>query len=104
MKNIYKISLITLIASVVFAVDRFDEVITEETDNIAYQNSIDFDTKTTQIWRDSAWHNKLQWLKSYDSNGYLTESEVYIFRNDEWLILGNVSYTNNDNGSPNTKI
>jgi len=36
MKNIYKISLITLIASVVFAVDRFDEVITEETDNIAY--------------------------------------------------------------------
>ena len=104
MKNIYKISLITLIASVVFAVDQFDEVITEETDNIAYQNSIDFDTKTTQIWRDSAWHNKLQWLKSYDSNGYLTESEVYIFRNDEWLILGNVSYTNNDNGSPNTKI
>ena len=104
MKNIYKISLITLISSVVFAVDQFDEVITEETDNIAYQNSIDFDTKTTQIWRDSAWHNKLQWLKSYDSNGYLTESEVYIFRNDEWLILGNVSYTNNDNGSPNTKI
>ena len=104
MKNIYKISLITLISSVVFAVDQFDEVITEETDNISYQNSIDFDTKTTQVWRDSAWHNKLQWLKSYDSNGYLTESEVYIFRNDEWLILGNVSYTNNDNGSPNTKI
>ena len=104
MKNIYKISLITLISSVVFAVDQFEEVITEESDNIAYQNSIDFDTKTTHVWRDSAWHSKLQWLKSYDSNGYLTESEFYISRNDEWLIRGNVSYTNNDNGSPNTKI
>ena len=104
MKNLYKISLIALIASVVFAEDQFDELIAEESDNIAYQNSIDFDTKTTQVWRDSAWQNKGQWLKSYDSNGYLTESEFYIFRNDEWLLRGNVSFTNNDNGLPNSKV
>ena len=55
MKYIYKICLTTLIASVVFAVDQFEEVLIEESDNIAYQNSIDFDTKTTQVWRDSAW-------------------------------------------------
>jgi len=104
MKNLYKISLIALIASVVFAEDQFDELIAEESDNIAYQNSIDFDTKTTQVWRDSAWQNKGQWLKSYDSNGYLTESEFYIFRNDEWLLRGNVSFTNNDNGLPDSKV
>ena len=52
MKYIYKICLTTLIASVVFAVDQFEEVLIEESDNIAYQNSIDFDTKTTQVWRD----------------------------------------------------
>ena len=104
MKNLYKISLIPLIASVVFAEDQFDELIAEESDNIAYQNSIDFDTKTTQVWRDSAWQNKGQWLKSYDSNGYLTESEFYIFRNDEWLLRGNVSFTNNDNGLPDSKV
>ena len=98
MKYIYKICLITLIASVVFAVDQFEEVLIEESDNIAYQNSIDFDTKTTQVWRDSAWHNKLQWLKSYDENGYLTESEFYHFRDDEWLLRGNLSFTNNDIG------
>jgi len=104
MKYIYKICLTTLIASVVFAVDQFEEVLIEESDNIAYQNSIDFDTKTTQVWRDSAWHNKLQWLKSYDENGYLTESEFYHFRDDEWLLRGNVSFTNNDIGLTISKI
>ena len=103
MKNIYKICLFTLITSFIYAMDQFDEVIAEESDNIAYRNSIDFDTKTTQVWMDSAWHNKWQWLKSYDANGYLTESEFSQFRDDEWSPRGNVSFINNDNGLPISK-
>ena len=94
----------SMIASVSFGADQLDEVITEEESNIAYRNSIDFDTKTTQVWWDSAWHNKWQWLKSYDDSGYLTGSEFYKFRDDEWLLRGNVSYTNNDNGAPTSRI
>ena len=104
MKNIYKISLLTLITSSIYTMDQFDEVITEESDNISYRNSIDFDTRTTHVWHDSTWHNKWQWLKSYDSNGYLTESEFSQFRNNEWFLRGNVSFTNNDNGFPVSKI
>ena len=103
MKNIYKICLFTLITSFIYAMDQFDEVIAEESDNIAYRNSIDFDTKTTQVWMDSAWHNKWQWLKSYDSNGYLTESEFSQFMDDEWSPRGNISFINNDNGFPISK-
>ena len=102
--NIKIIIMSSMIASVSFGADQLDEVITEEESNIAYRNSIDFDTKTTQVWWDSAWHNKWQWLKSYDDNGYLTESEFYKFRDDEWLLRGNVSYTNNDNGAPTSRI
>jgi len=93
-----------MIASVSFGSDQLNEVITEEESNIAYRNSIDFDTKTTQVWWDSAWHNKWQWLKLYDDSGYLTESEFYKFRNDEWSLRGNVSFTNNDGGEPISRI
>ena len=98
------ILMLSMITSVSFGADQLDEVIAEEESNIAYRNSIDFDTKTTQVWWDSAWHNKWQWLKSYDDNGYLTESEFYKFRDDEWLLRGNVSYTNNDSGAPTSRI
>ena len=103
MKNFYKLCFFTLIASFIYAIDQFDQVIAEESDNISYRNSIDFDTKTTQVWMDSAWHNKWQWLKSYDANGYLTESEFSQFRDDEWSPRGNVSFINNDNGLPISK-
>ena len=93
-----------MIVSVSFGSDQLNEVITEEESNIAYRNSIDYDTKTTQVWWDSAWHNKWQWLKSYDDSGYLTESEFYKFRNDEWSLRGNVSFANNDNGEPFSRI
>ena len=102
--NIKIIIMSSMIASISFGADQLDEVITEEESNIAYRNSIDFDTKTTQVWWDSAWHNKWQWLKSYDDSGYLTGSEFYKFRDDEWLLRGNVSYTNNDNGAPTSRI
>jgi len=98
------IIMLSMITSVSFGADQLDEVIAEEESNISYRNSIDFDTKTTQVWWDSAWHNKWQWLKSYDDNGYLTESEFYKFRDDEWLLRGNVSYTNNDSGAPTSRI
>jgi len=98
------IIVLSMIVSVSFGSDQLNEVITEEESNIAYRNSIDFDTKTTQVWWDSAWHNKWQWLKSYDDSGYLTESEFYKFRNDEWSLRGNVSFTNNDNGEPISRI
>ncbi len=75
---------LSMIVPVSFGADQLDEVITEEESNIVYRNSIDFDTKTTQVWWDSAWHNKWQWLKSYDDSGYLTESEFYKFRNCWW--------------------
>ena len=104
MKNKYIIILLTFITSNIYAMNQFDEVIAEESDNIVYRNSIDFDTRTTQVWRDSAWHNKWQWLKSYDANGYLTESEFSQFIDDEWMLRGNVSITNNDNGFPISKI
>ena len=96
--------MLSMITSVSFGADQLDEVIAEEESNIAYRNSIDFDTKTTQVWWDSAWHNKWQWLKSYDDSGYLTESEFYKFRNDEWSLRGNVSFANNDNGEPISRI
>ena len=98
------IIVLSMIVSVSFGSDQLNEVITEEESNIAYRNSIDFDTKTTQVWWDSAWHNKWQWLKSYDDSGYLTESEFYKFRNDEWSLRGNVSFANNDNGEPISRI
>jgi len=98
------IIVLSMIVPVSFGADQLDEVITEEESNIVYQNSIDFDTKTTQVWWDSAWHNKWQWLKSYDDSGYLTESEFYKFRNDEWSLRGNVSFANNDNGEPISRI
>ena len=93
MKNKYIIILLTFITSNIYAMNQFDEVIAEESDNIIYRNSIDFDTRTTQVWRDSAWHNKWQWLKSYDASGYLTESEFSQFIDDEWMLRGNVSIT-----------
>ncbi len=98
------IIVLSMIVPVSFGADQLDEVITEEESNIVYRNSIDFDTKTTQVWWDSAWHNKWQWLKSYDNSGYLTESEFYKFRNDEWSLRGNVSFANNDNGEPISRI
>ena len=98
------IIVLSMIVPVSFGADQLDEVITEEESNIVYRNSIDFDTKTTQVWWDSAWHNKWQWLKSYDDSGYLTESEFYKFRNDEWSLRGNVSFANNDNGEPISRI
>ena len=98
------IIVLSMIVSVSFGADQLDEVITEEQSNIVYRNNIDFNTKTTQVWWDSAWHNKWQWLKSYDDSGYLTESEFYKFRNDEWSLLGNVSFTNNDSGEPISRI
>ena len=39
MKNIYKTSLLVLVTSIIFAADQFEEVITEESDNISYQNN-----------------------------------------------------------------
>ena len=96
--------MLSMITSGSFGSDQLNEVIAEEEGNISYRNSIDFDTKTTQVWWDSAWHNKWQWLKSYDNSGYLTESEFYKFRDDEWLLRGNVSYTNNDSGAPTSRI
>ena len=93
-----------MIASFSFGTDQLNEVITEEQSNITYRNNIDFDTKTTQVWWDSAWHNKWQWLKSYDDSGYLTESDFYKFRDDEWLLRGNVTYTNNDIGAPTSRV
>ena len=104
MKNFYKTNLLVLVASLIFATDQFEEVITEESDNISYQNNIDFDTRTIQLWHDGSWHNKWQWMKSYDENGYLTESEFYHFRDDDWSLRGNVTLTNNDIGSPISKI
>jgi len=98
------IIMLSIIASVGFGADQLDEVITGEENNIAYQNSIDFDTKTTQVWWDSAWHNKWQWLKSYDDSGYLTGSEFYKFRDDEWSLRGNVSFTNNNSGASTSRI
>ena len=98
------IIVLSMIVPVSIGADQLDEVITEEESNIVYRNSIDFDTKTTQVWWDSAWHNKWQWLKSYDDSGYLTESEFYKFRNDEWSLRGNVSFANNDNGEPISRI
>jgi len=98
------IIVLSMIVSVSFGADQLDEVITEEQSNIVYRNNIDFNTKTTQVWWDSAWHNKWQWLKSYDDSGYLTESEFYKFRNDEWSLRGNVSFTNNDSGEPISRI
>ena len=95
---------LSMIVSVSFGSDQLDEVITEEQSNIVYRNNIDFNTKTTQVWWDSAWHNKWQWLKSYDDSGYLTESEFYKFRNDEWSLRSNVSFTNNDSGEPISRI
>ena len=102
--NIKFIIILSMITSGSFGSDQLNEVIAEEEGNISYRNSIDFDTKTTQVWWDSAWHNKWQWLKSYDNSGYLTESEFYKFRDDEWLLRGNVSYTNNDSGAPTSRI
>ena len=64
----------SMITSISFGADQLDEVITDEQSNIVYRNSIDFNTKTTQVWWDSAWHNKWQWLKSYDDSGYLIDS------------------------------
>tara|TARA_B100000586_G_scaffold217765_1_gene164787 strand:+ start:703 stop:1938 length:1236 start_codon:yes stop_codon:yes gene_type:complete len=102
--NIKFIIMLSMITSGSFGSDQLNEVIAEEEGNISYRNSIDFDTKTTQVWWDSAWHNKWQWLKSYDNSGYLTESEFYKFRDDEWLLRGNVSYTNNESGAPTSRI
>ena len=98
------IVMLSMITSFSFGTDQLDEVIAEEEGNIAYRNSIDFDTRTTKIWWDSAWHNKWQWLKSYDDSGFLTESEFYKFRDEEWLVRANISYTNNDNGAPTSSI
>ena len=94
------IVMLSMITSFSFGTDQLDEVIAEEEGNIAYRNSIDFDTRTTQVWWDSAWHYKWQWLKSYDDSGFLTESEFHKFRDNEWLVRANISYTNNDNGAP----
>ena len=104
MKNIFIIILFTMIANNMYATNQFDEVIAEESDNIVYQNSIDFDIRTTQVWRDSAWDNKWQWLKSYDENGYLTESEFSQFSDNEWLLRARASISNNNNGLPISKI
>ena len=54
--NIKFIIILSMITSGSFGSDQLNEVIAEEEGNISYRNSIDFDTKTTQVWWDSAWH------------------------------------------------
>ena len=44
------IVMLSMITSFSFGTDQMDEVIAEEEGNIAYRNSIDFDTRTTQVW------------------------------------------------------
>ena len=87
----------------VLASDGFNDLTDSMNPEISSIREIVYQAKTVQFMHDSAWVDKVRKLNTFDSNGYLVQTETFVVDETDWILKSKTLIDRDNEGNFSTK-